>query len=112
MIKLPVDKLNNQELMVLMALPVGSSNATKRSELVKLLGIGDRLFRSIITELQVKHGLPIGTCDKGYYIIDSLEDCILAKSHLIKRGRSLFDRVDALKRIEKRFVNYSAGEVV
>lgn len=112
MIKLPVNKLNNQELMVLMALPVGSSNATKRSKLVKLLGIDDRTFRAIITELQVKHGLPIGTCDKGYYIIDSLEDCILAKSHLIKRGRSLFNRVDALKRIEERFVNYSVGEVV
>lgn len=80
---------------------IGKDNAISSSELAKRLGVNDSTAwpktRALIRDLVINEGVPIGSCNKGYYIITSekeFNDVIRTLNSRIERTRERRDSLE------------------
>jgi len=93
--------MSDVESNVLAAIPVGMDQARPVSEIAKDLAVADAdptkyKIRQIIKSLIVEHEEPIGSCQNGYFIIDSRTELDEYLDDLRQRKRGIQDRIQAI----------------
>jgi len=84
------------------ALPVGQDGAITSSELAARLGRGEDdptnpQLRQAIRTLIGDHGWPVGSCNSGYYLIETNDELQSNLEELRARKRSIQDRIQDLR---------------
>ena len=91
-------------MAVLATLKKGRANATTGGEIATITGYNSRLVSSAISDLVIRHGVPIigarvGTCN-GYYIAESREELLEGLISLKNQVKNEQKRLDVLMSIE------------
>lgn len=89
-------------LLVTSAIPVGAANAIKRSELCKLLEMGDRYMRIVIAQARECGYMILNSQDgRGYYISDDLKEIYEQYKQDTSRALSILSRRKYMRRVLK-----------